>query len=207
MIEYIIAENPDDRILQKASDLLKSGELVVIPTDTNWVVLADPFNKKGVEKIYRFKNIDKLKALSLLCENFSKASEVAYIDDSVFRSVKKVIPGHYTFIFEATKKIVRAVQANKTDREVGLRFVPSTLVSKLLEVHGDSLISTNLNREQLGLPIEDEIYSYQIEEACSGHVKMIIDPGEYNFVGASTIIDYSTGAPELIREGVGKYPI
>lgn len=206
MIEYIISENPDDRILQKASDLLRSGELVVLPTDTNWVVVADPFNKKGVEKIYRFKNIDKLKTLSLLCENFSKASEVAFIDDSVYRSVKKVIPGHYTFIFEATKKIIRAVQANKTDKEVGLRFVPSTLVSRLLEVHGDSLISTNLNRGQLGLPLDGDIYSYQIEEVCTGHVKMIIDPGEYDFAGTSTIINYSEGSPELIREGVGQFP-
>lgn len=206
MIEYVIAESPDDRVLQKASDLLSSGELVVLPTDTNWVVLADPFSKKGIEKIYKFKNIDKLKTLALLCRNFSKASEVAYIEDSVYRQLKKVIPGHYTFIFKATKKIIRSVQANKMDHEVGLRFVPSLLVDRLLEVHGESLISTNLNREQLGLPLEDEIYSYQIEEKCMGHVKMIIDPGEYHFAGPSTIIDFTTDAPELIREGAGKFP-
>ena len=194
MIEYVIAENPDDRVLAKVSEAIKGGGLVCIPTDTSWVVIADPFHKKGV---------DKLKHFSLLCDTISRASEVAVIDDSVFRIIKKKIPGHFTFIFEATKKITRAVQANKTDHEVGLRFVPSTLVEKLLEIHGDVVISTNLTQDMIGLGEEDEIYSYQIEEALSGQLEMIVDPGDYDFAGLSTIVDFTSGAPDIIREGVG----
>ena len=207
MIEYVIAENPDDRVLDKACELLREGSLVAIPTDTNWVVVADPFQKQGVSNIYRFKKIDKLKHLSLLCENFSKASEVAVITDSVFRVLKKCIPGHYTFIFEATKKIIRAVQANKTDHNVGVRFVPSLLVERLLARYGDSLISTNLDRAQMGITEDEPIYSYMIEEKYAGEISMIIDPGEYDFVGKSTIIDYTDDFPEVIREGAGKFPV
>jgi len=203
MIEYVIAENPDDRVLTKVSEAIKSGGLVCLPTDTSWVVIADPFNKKGVEKLYRLKKVDKLKHFSLLCDTISRASEVAVIDDSVFRIIKKKIPGHFTFIFEATKKITRAVQANKTDHEVGLRFVPSTLIEKLLEIHGDVVISTNLTPDMIGISEEDEIYSYQIEEAIAGQLSMIVDPGDYDFAGLSTIVDFTSGAPDIIREGVG----
>lgn len=203
MIEYVIGENPDDRVLAKASETIKAGGLVCLPTDTSWVVIADPFHKKGVEKIYRLKKVDRLKHFSLLCDSISRASEVAVIDDSVFRIIKKKIPGHFTFIFEATKKITRAVQANKNDHQVGLRFVPSTLVEKFLEAHGDVVISTNLTGDMLGLGEDDAIYSYQIEETLSAQLGMIVDPGDYDFVGLSTIVDFTSGAPEIIREGVG----
>ena len=206
MIEYVIPESPDDRILDKACEIIREGGLVALPTDTSWIVVANPFNKKGVSNIYRFKGADKLKHLSLLCENFSKASEVAVISDVVFKTLRKVIPGHYTFIFEATKKIIRAVQANKTDHSVGLRFVPSHLVTKLLERYGDSLISTNFEKERMGLKESDSIYSYLIEEKYAGDIEMIIDPGEYEFVGPSTIIDYSEDFPQLVREGAGPFP-
>jgi tRNA threonylcarbamoyl adenosine modification protein (Sua5/YciO/YrdC/YwlC family) len=203
MIEYVIADNPDDRILEKASSVLKSGGLICLPTDTNWIIVADPFSKKGVSSIYKAKNIDKLKHLSLLCSSISKASEVAIIEDNVFRLLKKKIPGHFTFIFEATKKITRAVQANKMDHEVGIRFVPSKLVEKLLETHGDVLISTNIDLTQFNVE-EKEIYSYMIEETIGNQIEMIIDPGDYEFVGKSTIVDFTNGSPEVIRQGVGE---
>lgn len=202
MIQYVIANNPDDRVLKRASDFLKNGDLVCIPTDTNWVVIADPFSKKGVENIYKFKKVDKLKHFSMLCDSISRASEVAIIDDSIFKMLKRVVPGHFTFIFEATKKITKAVQANKMDHQVGIRFVPSVLVEKLLAVHGDVVISTNIDYQAFGLD-EESLYSYQLEEAIGGHLKMIIDPGDFEFAGVSTIVDFTTGAPEIVRQGVG----
>lgn len=203
MIEYVIAGNPDDRVLKNASEVIKKGGLVCLPTDTSWVVIADPFSKKGVEKIYRLKKVDRLKHFSLLCDTISRASEVAVIDDSVFRMIKRKIPGHFTFIFDATKKITRAVQANKMDNQVGLRFVPSTLVEKLLEAHGDVVISTNLTNEMISLGEDEDLYSYQIEEALSGQLEMIIDPDEHEFAGLSTIVDFTSGAPEVVRQGIG----
>ena len=202
MIEYVIADNPDDRVLEKASKVLKSGGLVCLPTDTSWIVAADPFCKKGIQNIYKFKKIDKLKHLSLLCSSISKASEVAFIDDNVFRILKKKIPGHFTFIFEASKKVTKAVQANKMDHQVGLRFVPSKLVEKLLETHGDVLISTNIDLNRFSVE-ESEIYSYMIEEILGAELEMIIDPAEYSFVGESTIVDFTSGTAEIIRQGAG----
>lgn len=203
MIEYVIASNPDDRVLKKASLVLKDGGLICLPTDTNWVVIADPFSKKGVEALYRFKNAQKLKHFSLLCDSISRASEVAIIEDTIFRVLKRIVPGHFTFIFEATKKITKAVQANKTDHQVGIRFVPSHLVDRLIEVHGDVVLSSNIDVEEFKVEHSSDIFSYQIEELYGHHLKMIIDPDEHNFAGQSTIIDFTTGEPEIVRQGVG----
>lgn len=143
MVDYIIAENPDDRVLRKASQILKEGGLVAFPTDTNWLAVCDPFSKKGVEKLYSLKNESKLKHYSLICDSLSRASEIAVIYNSAFRLLKKKIPGHYTFIFEAKKKIIKAVKASKTDHEVGIRFIPTALGQKLIEIHDEVLMGTN----------------------------------------------------------------
>jgi tRNA threonylcarbamoyl adenosine modification protein (Sua5/YciO/YrdC/YwlC family) len=206
MIEYIISHNPDDRVLVKADKILNSGGLICFPTDTSWILAASAGSKNGIEKLYKVKKEGKEKHFSLLCNDISKASEVALINNQAFRVLKKVTPGHYTFIFEATKKISKHIQASKIDKEVGLRFVPSVLVNKLIETHGEVLVSTNIPNSMLELSEDstEPIYSYQVEENISHLIEMIIDPGEIEFVGQSTIVDFSK--PEgatLIREGAG----
>ncbi len=204
MIEYVVEHNPDDRVLAKASQILRNGGLLCFPTETNWVVVADPYHKDSVEKLYRLRPIENTKHLTVLCGSFQQAMEIAFIDDGAFRLMKKVIPGPYTFIFGAQKKITRFLKASKVDHEVGLRFPPSKLCRKLLETHGEVLLSTHMNHEMLGE--EDDsipLYSAQIDDSFGHIIDMIIDPGEYEFVGSTTIIDYTTGEPEVLRVGAG----
>ena len=205
MIEYVVEHNPDDRILKKASQILRNGGLICFPTETNWVVVADPFNKEGVDKLYRLRHVDNTKHFTVLCESFQMAQEICFIDDSAFRLLKKIIPGHYTFIFEAKKKITKFLKASKADKEVGIRFPPVNLCRHFLAVHGEVVISTHLTYEMLGLE-EDEIplYGALIDDSCGNKIDLTLDPGEYEFIGDSTtIVDFTSGVPEIIREGAG----
>lgn len=206
MIEYVVEHNPDDRILLKASQILRNGGLICFPTETNWVVVADPFHKEGVDKLYRLRHVDNTKHFTILCDSFQKAQDISFIDDNAFRILKKIIPGPYTFIFDARKKITKYLKASKTDKEVGVRFPPKLLCQKLLELHGEVVISTHITHEMMEM--EDDgipIYSALIEDFYGGKIDMIIDPGEYEFIGLhTTIIDFTTGMPEVIREGAGK---
>ncbi len=209
MIEYPLAEDPDNRILSNASVVLKSGGLVVFPTDTNWIVACDPFSKKGPERFYQLKKErSKLKHFSLICDSISKASEVAYIHNTAFRKIRNKVPGHYTFIFLALKKITRVVQASKTDHEIGVRFVPSVFVNRFLEFHDEVLLTTQITPEMLNLSEGDQIYSYHIEDAMKGKIDLILDPGEYDFVGPSTVIDFTDEGESgiLVRQGAGVWP-
>lgn len=205
MIEYVVEHNPDDRILQKASQILRNGGLLCFPTETNWVIVADPFNKQGVDKLYRLRHVDNTKHFTILCDSFQKAQEVSFIDDGAFKILKKIIPGPYTFIFEAQKKITKNLKASKTDKQVGIRFPPVALCRHFLKIHGEVVISSHLTREMLEL--EDEsmpIYSALIEDYYGGQIDLILDPGEYDFIGNfTTIIDFTTGGPEIVREGAG----
>jgi tRNA threonylcarbamoyl adenosine modification protein (Sua5/YciO/YrdC/YwlC family) len=206
MIDYVVAHNPDDRVLLKASQILRNGGLICFPTETNWVVVADPYSKEGVEKLYRLRHVENTKHFTVLCDSFKKAQEVSLIDDNAFRILKKITPGPYTFIFEAQKKITKHLKASKSDKEVGIRFPPSKLVQKFLQSHDNVVLSSHLSADMMAM--EDEhtlIYGALIEDYFGEKIEMIIDPGEYDFIGTSTtIIDFTSGAPEIIREGAGQ---
>lgn len=205
MIEYVIPENPDDRILEKASRALESGELIAFPTDTNWIVACSPWSKSGLESLYRFKGESQQKHFAFLCESIAQASDIAVISDSAYRLIRSRLPGHYTLIFEATKMATKLVKASKTDHEVGIRIPPSPMVLKFIKFHGRPILSTNVTRELLEIDEESEIYSVLIEEKIGHQLSMILDPGEYDFSGPSTIVDFSQGvSPVLVREGAGQ---
>jgi tRNA threonylcarbamoyl adenosine modification protein (Sua5/YciO/YrdC/YwlC family) len=209
MIEYIIAHSPDDSVIDNACEILRKGGLVCLPTDTNWILIADPTHKDGLEKLYKIKKENGNKHFSLFVPDISTASEVAMIDDQAFKILKKITPGHYTFIFEAKKRIAKSIKATKTDKEIGLRFVPSVLVETLLKAYKDVVISTNIPTSSIpGLVEDDEIYSYMIEDSSIKHmIDLIIDPGEIEFAGQSSIISFLGDIPEVVREGVGDVSI
>lgn len=203
MIEYVQEHSPDDRILNKASKILRDGGLICLPSETNWVAVADPYSKAGIEKLYKLRHVDNTKHFTLQAASFKKAMEIAFIDDSAFSLMKKVIPGPYTFIFEAQKKITKLLKASKHDKEVGIHFPPNHLFIKLLEVHGDLVISSHITTEMLDLAEDELIYSALIEDKYPYLIEMIIDPGEVEFISSTSIIDFTSGSPQVTRQGSG----
>jgi tRNA threonylcarbamoyl adenosine modification protein (Sua5/YciO/YrdC/YwlC family) len=207
VIQYVIPENCDDRILDLALNHLSNGELIIIPSDTNWIVVGDIRYKKAVEKIYRLKKQDKLKHFSLLCCSLKMANQVALISSQVFRSMKRKVPGHFTFILPAQKSITKSLKASKADQQVGLRIIPINWINKLIEKNGGPLISTHIDQQFLGIPDEEDIYSYLIEERLSHEVALTIDSGESEFAGISTIINFANEDEDVLtRQGVGIWP-
>lgn len=210
MISYVIAENPDDRILAKACLALDADQVIAFPTDTSWVLAANLFSKKAVESLYRLKGIDKKKHLSVLCNNISQASRFAVISDSCFRRIRSKVPGPYTFIFAPSYEIPRTIKDYRKDNQIGIRIPQSILCSRLIERYEHPILATSITRSMLSIEEDDEsfepiqIFSYQIEEAFP-QLQIILDPGEFHSLGGSSVIDFSTNgdSPIVIREGAG----
>lgn len=204
MIEYVVEHNPDDRVLTRASQILRNGGLLCFPTETNWVVVCDPFKKESVDKLYRIRHIENTKHLTVLCSSFQKAMEIAFIDDGAFSLMKKVVPGPYTFIFEAQKKITKFLKASKVDHQVGLRFPPKKLCRSIMTSFDGVLLSTHISHDMIeGSDPDLPLYSLLIEEQFGPLIDMIIDSGETEFVGSTTIVDFTSGMPEVQRVGAG----
>lgn len=210
MIYYIIAENPDDRILAKVCLALDADQVIVFPTDTSWVLAANLFSKKAVERLYRLKGIDKKKHLSVLCNNISQASRFAIIGDSCFRRIRSRVPGPYTFIFNPSHEIPRTIKDYRKDNQIGIRIPDSILCRRLIERYQHPILATSITEPMLGIDKEEDvfepqqIFSYQIEEAFP-QIEIILDPGEFHSLGGSSVIDFATNgdSPIIVREGAG----
>jgi tRNA threonylcarbamoyl adenosine modification protein (Sua5/YciO/YrdC/YwlC family) len=196
--------NIDNRLINQAVQCLKSGGIVVFPTDTVYAIGCDLRNKKGLQKLADFKGVKLNKAnFSIICSDLSHLSDYTkQLDRPIFKLLKLCLPGPFTFILEASQEVPKLFDSNK--KEIGIRIPNNDITLALVEALGNPFAVTSLHDE------EDEIMEYfsdpsAIYERLEDKVDYIIDGGYGNLKG-STIIDCTDGSPIVVREGLGKLP-
>jgi tRNA threonylcarbamoyl adenosine modification protein (Sua5/YciO/YrdC/YwlC family) len=196
--------NIDNRLINQAVQCLKSGGIVVFPTDTVYAIGCDLRNKKGLQKLADFKGVKLNKAnFSIICSDLSHLSDYTkQLDRPIFKLLKQCLPGPFTFILDASQEVPKLFDSNK--KEIGIRIPNNDITLALVEALGNPIAVTSLHDE------EDEIMEYfsdpsAIYERLEDKVDYIIDGGYGNLKG-STIIDCTDGSPIVVREGLGKLP-
>jgi tRNA threonylcarbamoyl adenosine modification protein (Sua5/YciO/YrdC/YwlC family) len=202
MLVEINPTNIDNRLIKQAVDVLKSGGVIIFPTDTVYSMGCDLYSKKGLNELAKLKNIKLIKAnFSIICSDLSHLSEyVKQLDRSVFKLLKQSLPGPFTFILNATNEIPRLFDTNR--KEIGIRIPNNAIVLEIVKLLGNPIATTSLHND------EDTIADYfadpyMIYERFDEDVPFIIDGG-YGQLEASTVVDCTNGSPEIIRQGIGK---
>lgn len=192
-------DHTDADTLKKIAGIMKNGGLVIFPTDTVYGLGCDLHNKKALEKVARIKGVKLEKApLSFICSDLKNLSDhVAQIETRTFKVLKRSLPGPYTFILPGSNNLPSAFRKKKT---VGIRIPNNNIALKLVECLGNPMASTSIKSE-------DEVLEYLtdpslIYDKWKHQVDVVIDAG-YGGIEASTVIDLTTGEPELVREGKG----
>jgi len=189
-------QNPQGRLIAKAVEVLNGGGIIAHPTDTTYALGVHLHNKQGIEMLYRIKGKNPTRPCSLLCADLSNIAEYAKVDDVAYRTMKRLLPGPYTFILEATKNSPRITLT--TRKEVGLRCPDDNIVRALVREMGTPLVSTSCS-----LPDGELLSSADEIQQFFGHqIELIIDAG-YIYPEPSTMISFVTGAATIIRKGKG----
>jgi tRNA threonylcarbamoyl adenosine modification protein (Sua5/YciO/YrdC/YwlC family) len=205
MAEFIkiYPENPNPKAIQRVVNVLKSGGLVIYPTDTVYGLGCDITNIKALERIAKIKGVKLEKSnFSFVCEDLSNLSDyVKRIDTTTFKILKRALPGAYTFILPGSKSLPNPFKKRKT---VGIRVPDNSIALALVSSLGNPVVSTSIRDE-------DDVLEYTTDpelilEKWDNLVDIVIDGG-YGGNEASTIIDLSTDPPEIIREGKGSLEI
>lgn len=205
MAEFIkiYPENPNPKEVKRVVDILRKGGLVIYPTDTVYGLGCDITNTKALERIARIKGIKLAKAnWSFICADLSNLSDyVRQIDTPTFKILKRALPGPYTFILPGNNNLPKDFKKKKT---VGIRVPNNAIAKALVEGLGNPIVSTSIHDE-------DELLEYTTDpelifEKWENLVDAVVDGG-YGDNVASTIIDLSTGEPEIIRAGKGSLDI
>lgn len=196
-------ENPNPKQVEKIGNVLRKGGLIIYPTDTVYGLGCDITNSRALAKIARIKGIKLEKAnWSFICPDLSKLSDfVRQIDSVTFKILKRALPGPYTFILPGNNNLPKDFKKKKT---VGIRVPDNEIVKALVTELGNPIVSTSIYDE-------DDILEYTTDpelifEKWENLVDIVIDGG-YGGNIASTVIDLSTGEPEVIREGKGSLDI
>jgi tRNA threonylcarbamoyl adenosine modification protein (Sua5/YciO/YrdC/YwlC family) len=202
MLINIHPDNPQPRLIKQVADVLRKGGIIVYPTDTIYGLGCDIFQHKAVERICSIKNIDAQKAqLSVVCFDLSHLSEYAkQLSTPTYRILKQHLPGPFTFILEASKQVPKILKTKKDT--IGLRIPNNKIARCIVEELGNPILSTSLPGDFVEEYTDPEI----IQDKFGKQIDLVIDGGIGGMV-PSTIIDLTTGEPQVIREGAGVWEL
>ncbi len=168
-------ENPNEKILNQVADILRSGGIIIYPTDTVYGMGCDINNPKAVEKVAQLKGVNLAKTnFSFICYDLSHLSDYAIqVDNDVFKVMRKNLPGPFTFVLTASKKVPKLFKSKK--KTVGIRIPNNKIVREIVNTLGNPILSSSIYDE-------DEMIEYAtdpelIYEKYKNIVDCVIDGG------------------------------
>jgi tRNA threonylcarbamoyl adenosine modification protein (Sua5/YciO/YrdC/YwlC family) len=155
-------------------------------------------NKEALDRIRTIRQLDNKHHFTLVCRDFAQLGQFVHIGNDVFRRIKAVTPGSYTFILPATKEVPRRLLHPKK-KTVGVRIPDHNFVQALLAELGEPLLSSTLL-----LPDEEDplTQGWEIKERLDHVVDAVVDSGDCG-AEPTTVVDFSSGTAEVVRRGTG----
>jgi tRNA threonylcarbamoyl adenosine modification protein (Sua5/YciO/YrdC/YwlC family) len=192
--------NPQERLIQQAVDVLMKGGIVVYPTDTHYGIGCDILNKKAIEQIYQLKQRNKSKPFSFICSGLKNISHYAKVSNYAYKTMKRLLPGPYTFILEGSKLVPKIMLTKR--KTAGIRVPDHKICLALVQDLGNPIITTSATMPD-GSILND---ASLIHEVFKNRIDLVIDgdivPGK-----PSSVISLINDMPEVIREGMGDVSI
>lgn len=200
MFIKLYEENPNPKIIQDIVKILEDGGVIIYPTDTIYGIGCDITNPKAIERVCKIRGLKPDKAnLSFICYDLTDISQYTKpFNTTVFRIIKKALPGPFTFIFNASSQVPKLLSSKK--KTVGIRVPNNNIVRDIVKELGRPIITTSIRDE-------DDIIEYStdpelIYEKYQDLVDIVIDGG-YGDNIPSTVVDTTSGDLEIVREGKG----
>lgn len=195
-------ETPKRKQIFDLVDILIDEGVILIPTDSQYALVCDYQNKKGMDRIRKIRQMGKKDHLSVMCHSLEHASTFANMSDDNFKLIKRLIPGPYTFILPATREVPRLLTHPKK-RTVGIRVPNHPICLETIQELGRPImaITAKLPNVENGQPDsgDRELYLSRFDKI----VDLVIDHQQELSGQETTIVDLTGSSPEIIREGLG----
>jgi len=192
-------ENPQQRLIDQAVQIIRSGGLIVYPTDSGYALGCHLGDKKALDRIRQIRKLDKKHNFTLVCRDLSELAIFARVDNTSFRVIKSHTPGPYTFILRASPEVPKRLQHPKR-KTIGIRVPDNQIALALLEALGEPLMSTSLIMPGDEYTLVDE---EDIQNKLDGKVDLIIHGGATSDM-PTTVVDLMEGFPQIMRCGAGE---
>ncbi len=192
--------NPQPRLIRQVVDILERGGVISYPTDTFYGIGCDIMNKKAIEKIYLIKQRHKSKPFSFICADLKHISDYAKVSNYAYKTMKRLLPGPYTFVLEGTKLVPKMMLTKR--RTAGIRVPNNQICVDLVHELGNPILSTSATDP------DGEVFhdASLIHDFFGNRLDAVIDGGPVAG-DPSSVISLIGDEPEVLREGQGDVEI
>ena len=190
--------HPQPRLIAQAVAIVRAGGVVAYPTDSCYAIGCQIGNKEAMQRLRTIRKIDDKHHLTLMCRDLSEISTYAQVDNVQYRLLKKVTPGSYTFILQASREVPRRL-LHPRRKTIGMRVPEHAVAHALLMALGEPLLSATLILPGDALPLND---AQEIRERLEHSLDLVLDSGSCG-IDPTTMVDLTGAAPELLRQGKG----
>jgi tRNA threonylcarbamoyl adenosine modification protein (Sua5/YciO/YrdC/YwlC family) len=195
MLLEIHPRDPQPRVIEQITRILRDDGVIIFSSDTTYSFGCGIHSKKAMKRIYQIKQIDKKKPLTFICNSSKQFQQYTKgISTPIFRKIRSIVPGPYTFIFEASKRVPKIMLSPRST--IGVKMPDAPIAMKLVEGMDEPILSSSLPAG------EAEFHDpYTIHEEYGKVVDCVVDSGEM-YLSESAIVDFSVTPPEIVRTGV-----
>jgi tRNA threonylcarbamoyl adenosine modification protein (Sua5/YciO/YrdC/YwlC family) len=190
--------NPQPRLVRKAAEIIRNGGVIAYPTDSCYGLGCHIGDKTALDRLRRIRGIDETHHLTLMCRDLSEIGAFAKLDNANFRLLKRLTPGSYTFILQATREVPRRLLHSKR-KTIGIRVPDHCIAQALLAELGEPLLSATMSLPGDEAPLAG---AGEIRERLEHQLDLVIDGGPCG-TEPTTVIDLTSGVPVLLRAGRG----
>jgi len=187
-----------DQYINLANDALENGEVIVYPTDTLYGFGVDATNTEAIHKLNRLKG--RIQPLSIVLESVDHLHDFAEFNDEIESQMNELFPGCYTALLPAKESDLSPFVQNGSPK-IGVRIPDHFFPVKLVKLLGKPIITTSINRHG-----NDPLNDVTQVEIDFPNVDIFEDSNHSPSKG-STIIDFSSSPPIIVRDGDGPYPL
>jgi tRNA threonylcarbamoyl adenosine modification protein (Sua5/YciO/YrdC/YwlC family) len=183
-------------------DEIRSGSIILLPTESQYAIACHFSNKKGIDRIRQIRNLDKDHTFTLLINNLTSISKFAQLSDVNFKFIKRLIPGPYTFILPATKEVPKLL-LHPRRKTIGFRVPEYPICEAVLSELGDPMLAVSARTSD---EVADQVGIFDREELFQQYdriVDIMIDNDQLFENHQTSVIDLTGSEPVVLREGLG----
>ncbi|MBT8149484.1 MAG: threonylcarbamoyl-AMP synthase [Gammaproteobacteria bacterium] len=191
-------DNPQQRLLNQAADIVRGGGIIAYPTDSGYELGCHIGDKQALERIRGIRQLDARHNFTLVCRDLSELALYARVDNIAYRILRSHTPGPYTFVLQASNEVPRRLKHPKR-KTIGIRVPDNRIAQGLLAALDEPLMSVTLIMPGESLPLLDP---YEIRDLLGHQLELVIDGG-FCGMDPTSVIDLSADTPQILREGAG----
>ena len=190
--------SPQRRFVRQAVEVLRSGGVIVYPTDSCYALGCHIGDKAALERIRNIRQTDRNHHFTLVCRDLADVGKYAMVDNWQYRLLRAHTPGPYTFLLKASRETPRRLKHERRGT-IGLRVPDHPVTAMLLGELGEPVMSSTLllPGEELARTDAKEIYD-KLEHS----VDLVLDGGNCGLI-PTTVIDLSGNHAVVVRVGRG----